>query len=62
MRENRTYGSEGGAAQAVPTPIHSTGLLWVRPVVGRSWCHVDRRPRESARSADPPQSTNRVRA
>ena len=35
MRENRTYGSEGGAAQAVPTPIHSTGLLWVRPVVGR---------------------------
>ena len=21
MRENRTYGSEGGAARAVPTPI-----------------------------------------
>ena len=23
MRENRTYGSEGGEARAFPTPIHS---------------------------------------
>jgi hypothetical protein len=24
MRENRPYGSEGGVAQAIPTPIRST--------------------------------------
>jgi len=23
MRENRTYGSEGGVARAIPTPIYS---------------------------------------
>ena len=26
MRENRTYGSEGGEAEAFPTPIKSCGL------------------------------------
>src|SRR5687768_13743806 len=25
MRENRPYGSEGGVAKAIPTPIRSTG-------------------------------------
>ena len=26
MRENRTYGSEGGEAQAFPTPIIETSI------------------------------------
>jgi hypothetical protein len=25
MRENRTYGSEGGVARAIPTPIREIG-------------------------------------
>ena len=28
MRENRPYGSEGGVAQAIPTPIRPTRRLW----------------------------------
>jgi hypothetical protein len=27
MRENRTYGSEGGEAKAFPTPIETYSLL-----------------------------------
>jgi len=29
MRENRTYGSEGGEAKAFPTPIKALKRLWV---------------------------------
>ena len=35
MRENRTYGSEGGEARAFPTPISNsltfTGVPYLRP-------------------------------
>jgi len=29
MRENRTYGSEGGAVRAVPTPIMAHMLIYL---------------------------------
>jgi hypothetical protein len=35
MRENRTYGSEGGEAQAFPTPIDRVRCRDRRPGAGR---------------------------
>ena len=34
MRENRTYGSEGGEARAFPTPIRGSGDALVVEVLG----------------------------
>ena len=31
MRENRPYGSEGGEAQAFPTPIGGLGAVFLEP-------------------------------
>ena len=40
MRENRTYGSEGGEAKAFPTPIRgnrcSRGQVWIPAYAGMS--------------------------
>ena len=41
MRENRTYGSEGGEAKAFPTPIRR--VFDDYPRRSRPWMHVSSR-------------------